>query len=62
MVFAILRYVVFAFVALAFVASLVTGAVKRHRGQDNGQWEDDPAPGTTRIRPGVGWGNGGSWH
>lgn len=59
---AIFMYVVFAVGAIAVVTLLVVGIVNRVRGRDRGEWRDPPAEGEVGMRPGPGWGNGGSWH
>lgn len=48
---------------LAFVAVVVLGIVHRIRGRDDQAWEDAPIAGDPpKMRPGPGWGNGGSWN
>jgi len=53
---------VFALACTAFVVALVVSIVRGRRRHRDESWEDEPPPGKTRIRPGAGWGNGGSWH
>ena len=48
---------------LAFVGVVVIGVVRRLRGRDDQAWEDAPPAGDPpMMRPGPGWGNGGSWN
>jgi hypothetical protein len=48
---------------LAFVGVVVVGVVNRIRGRDNREWQDEPLDGDSpKVRPGPGWGNGGSWN
>jgi hypothetical protein len=61
--FAVILYGFFGLGALAFVALIVVGVVKRIRGRNNREWQDDPVAGAPpNVRPGPGWGNGGSWN
>ena len=61
--FAVILYGLFGLGAVAFVAVLVLGAVNRVRGRDNGEWQDEGKDGQApNVRPGPGWGNGGSWN
>ncbi|WP_195908324.1 hypothetical protein [Nostocoides sp. HKS02] len=61
--YAVILIGVFGLGVLAFVGVVVRGVVNRIRGQDNGEWEDAPAAGEPpQMRPGPGWGNGGSWN
>ena len=54
---------VFGLGVVAFVGVVVLGVVRRIRGRDNGDWEDTPVAGDPpTMRPGPGWGNGGSWN
>ena len=59
---AIFMYVMFAIGAIAIVALLVVGIVNKVRGRDTGEWREPPQEGGVNMRPGAGWGNGGSWH
>ncbi|MGZ4542432.1 MAG: hypothetical protein ACXVXI_04750 [Mycobacteriaceae bacterium] len=52
----------FGLAALAFVGVVVLGVVRRIRGRDDGAWEDAPEGDAPKMRPGPGWGNGGSWN
>ena len=61
--FAVILYALFGLGAAAFLAVLVLGAVNRVRGRDNGEWQDERVDGQPpNVRPGPGWGNGGSWN
>ena len=61
--FAVILYGLFGLGVLAFLAVLGFGVVNRVRGRDNGQWQDEPVDGAPpNVRPGPGWGNGGSWN
>lgn len=60
------RLVLFAFFglgSLAFIAVVVLGVVSRVRRRDRSGWQDEPNAGDPpKVRPGPGWGNGGSWN
>jgi hypothetical protein len=61
--FAVILMGFFGLGALAFVGVVVVGVVKRLRGRESGDWQDDTAAGDPpKVRPGPGWGNGGSWN
>jgi hypothetical protein len=49
--------------ALGVLALVVASVLRRrrHRREDE-DWSEDVAPGEVKMRPGAGWGNGGSWH
>lgn len=51
-------------VAAIGVLALVVASVlrRRRRGRADEEWAEDVAPGEVKLRPGAGWGNGGSWH
>lgn len=46
---------------LAVLALVVRSVLRRRRGRDE-EWAEDVEPGEVKMRPGAGWGNGGSWH
>ena len=49
--------------ALAVLALVVRSVLRRKRhGRADEDWAEDVAPGEVKMRPGAGWGNGGSWH
>ena len=61
--FAVILIGFFALGALGFLGVVVAGVVKRLRGRDSEDWQDDAAAGDPpKVRPGPGWGNGGSWN
>ena len=61
--FSVILYGLFALGALAFVGVVALGVANKVRGRDNGEWQDEPVDGETpNVRPGPGWGNGGSWN
>jgi hypothetical protein len=62
MFFAVVLYLVFGLAAAAIVVGLVIAIVKRARGKRPQEWRDDPSDAEVRMRPGPGWGNGGSWN
>lgn len=43
---------VFALASLGIVTALVVVAVNRLRGRHAADWQEDPPPGTFRVRPG----------
>ncbi|SES46391.1 hypothetical protein SAMN05216199_3952 [Pedococcus cremeus] len=51
-------------VAAVGVLALVVRSVLRRRrhGREDEDWSEDVEPGKVKMRPGAGWGNGGSWH
>ncbi len=54
---------VFGLGALAFVGVVILGVVRWIRGREDRGWEDAPVAGDPpKVRPGPGWGNGGSWN
>jgi hypothetical protein len=61
--FAVILYCLFGLGALAFLGVVALGVVNKVRGRDNGEWQDEPLDGDPpNVRPGPGWGNGGSWN
>lgn len=46
---------------LAVLALVVRSVLRRRRGREE-EWAEDVEPGEVKMRPGAGWGNGGSWH
>lgn len=62
MFFEVLLYVVFGVAAVAILLGLVVAIVRRVRGKRPEEWRDDPDETEVRMRPGPGWGNGGSWN
>lgn len=44
------------------VLALVVRSVLRRRGGREEDWAEHVEPGEVKMRPGAGWGNGGSWH
>lgn len=61
--FAVILIGFFVLGALGFVGVLVVGVVARLRGRNREDWRDDPSAGDPpKVRPGPGWGNGGSWN
>ena len=61
--FAVILIGLFGLGVLAFIGVLVVGVVNRIRRRDTGDWHDEPSEGgPPHVRPGPGWGNGGSWN
>ena len=49
--------------AVAVLAGVVASVLRRRRhGREAEDWAEDVEPGEVKMRPGAGWGNGGSWH
>jgi hypothetical protein len=49
--------------AVGVLAAVVASVVRRrHRSRADEDWAEDVEPGQVKMRPGAGWGNGGSWH
>ncbi|MGO4342018.1 hypothetical protein [Pedococcus sp. 2YAF34] len=61
--FAVVLFCIFGLGVVAFAGVIVVGVVNRFRGRRDDDWHDEGEEGAPpKVRPGPGWGNGGSWN